>query len=230
MADTATVDTKTNTEASTDTKTEDTKTADTTDAAKTEDKTETKTEVKTEDKTKSEDVKKAEDGTEAAKDKDAKVVPEKYDLKLPEGSPLKADAIDKIAAIAKERGLSNEEAQAELNKESELIGTYVKGQAVEADTVKEGWIAEAKSDKEIGGDNFAKSAETAKRVVKRFGTEAFEKALNETGLGNHPEAVRVFTRIGKAMSEDQLVLPGTQPAPRKSLEETLYGDTSKKET
>ena len=30
--------------------------------------------------------------------------------------------------------------------------------------------------------------------------------LNESGLGNHPEVIRLFYRTGKAMSEDSLIV------------------------
>ena len=52
----------------------------------------------------------------------AKVAPEKYDLKLPEGSKLDAKHIEKIAADAKARGLSQEDAQALLGITGEFSG------------------------------------------------------------------------------------------------------------
>lgn len=150
----------------------------------------------------------------------------KFELKLPEGSLLKPEAVERMTARAKELKLTPEQAQAELERESELVKTFVEGEKGKlAEQVKE-WVAESSKDPEIGGEAFAKNAEYAKRVVNRFGTDAFKKALNETGLGNHPELVRVFVRIGRAMTEDQLVLPSGQSTAPKSPAEVLYGDTS----
>lgn len=146
-------------------------------------------------------------------------VPEKYELTLPEGSQLTAQDVEKTTAIAKEWGLSNEEAQELLNVRHEAVSEYVNRANKEIGS----WLGKAKSDKEIGGDNFGKNAELAKRVVDRFGTEEFKKALNDTGLGNHPELVRIFAKIGRSISEDTLVHPGTKVVPSKSMEEVFYG-------
>ncbi len=156
------------------------------------------------------------------------VVPEKYELKLPENSPLKADAIERISTLAKEKGLSNEQAQGLLDAESGTVLSYVEAQKSQVKTITEGWVNELKSDKELGGEHFNQSVEMAKRVVDRFGTDAFKKALNETGLGNHPELVRAFARIGKSMAEDQLVIGNQQnPKAKKSIESVFYGDKTK---
>ena len=45
-------------------------------------------------------------------------VPEKYDLKAPEGSLLAEPMLEKIAAFARERGFSQEQAQAMVEHES----------------------------------------------------------------------------------------------------------------
>jgi hypothetical protein len=151
------------------------------------------------------------------------------ELKLPEGSHLTAETVAQVAARAKELNLTPEQAQAELNRESDLVKTFVDGEKARLAKEVNTWVDESKKDPEIGGEKFAASAETAKRVVNRFGTEAFKKALNDSGLGNHPELVRVFTRIGRAMTEDQLVLSTGNAVVPRSAAEVLYGDSSKTE-
>lgn len=153
-----------------------------------------------------------------------KVVPEKYDLKLPEGSQLDATHIEKVAALAKERKLSNEEAQAIIDRDNATISGFADGQNKQLKERQDAWVKDSQNDKEFGGEAFAKNAELAKRVVERFGSDALKTALNDTGLGNHPELLRVFVRIGKAMSEDQLVLPGStqSTAEKKSVEDIFY--------
>lgn len=149
------------------------------------------------------------------------------ELKLPEGSHLTAKDVEKVVARSKELNLTPEQAQAELNRESELVKSFVEGEKQKFAKEVTAWVDEAKKDPEIGGEKFAQSAEAAKRVVNRFGTEAFKKALNESGLGNHPELVRVFVRIGKAMTDDQLVLPSGNPTAPRSAAEVLYGEPTK---
>lgn len=158
----------------------------------------------------------------------ASKVPEKYELKLPEGSPLKATHVEKIAAEAKARGLSNEEAQALLERDSELLATHAEDQQAQLKATTAKWLEDAKADGEIGGAKAAECFELSKRVVARFGTDAFKASLESTGLGNNPELVRMLYRIGKSMSEDQLVLPGEPPAQKKTIIQHLYGDGPKK--
>lgn len=156
------------------------------------------------------------------------VVPEKYELKLPEGSKLEATHVEKIATYAKERGLSQEDAQKELDRDHLTVSDYVNKQQEYLKQTQSAWVQMAKSDKEIGGQGFDKNLESAKRVVNRFGTDAFKRELDATGLGNHPELIRVFSRIGKMMSEDQLVIPGSQQTTgKKALEDIFYGSSKK---
>lgn len=153
------------------------------------------------------------------------VVPEKYDLKLPEKSHLQASDVDKIAVYAKERGLSNDQAQELLNRENEAVGNFITSEQsrLEELTQKE-WVSQIRADKEIGGDGYAKNIEMAKRVVSKFADQKLIDELESTGFGNHPELVRMLVRVGKQMSEDSLVLPGARPAKKEvSMEELFYG-------
>ena len=149
--------------------------------------------------------------------------PEKYDLKLPEGSPFDASAIERTAAYARERGLTNDQAQALLERESSAVKGFADAQQANLKATMEGWVKAAQSDTEIGGANFGANVEMAKRALTRYGTDEFRKALEETGLGNHPEVVRTFLRIGKAMAEDRTILTGGAPRPQRSMEEIFYG-------
>lgn len=162
-------------------------------------------------------------------DADKHKVPEKYELKTPEGSKLSAQDVEEIASYCKERGFSQEQAQAQIERESKLKENFEKQSLAQLESATQEWMETAKADKEIGGEEFPRSAELAKRVVSRFGTPEFKKELERTGLGNHPELVRVFVRIGKAMSDDQLVLPGSQTQQPVDIAEKFYGGSQKKE-
>lgn len=145
-------------------------------------------------------------------------------LKLPEGSKLDAKRVEDVSAWAKAKNIAPEVAQEILNREHEAVSTAAAAQAAEVERVKETWLNELKADKEIGGDKLNQHVEPAKRLVDKFGSESFKKALDETGLGNHPELVRFLSGIAKAVGEDKLVLPGASPAgAKKSVEEVFYG-------
>lgn len=152
-----------------------------------------------------------------------------FDLKLPEGSHLDPGAVERIVSFAKEQGLSKEQAQGLLNREDAAVAAYVTGEKEGYVKEQKAWMDSLKADKEIGGVAFDESVALAKRAVDTFGTDAFKKALNETGLGNHPELVRVFARIGRNMADDKIVRPGSVPAAKKSPEQVFYPDTPSKE-
>ncbi len=138
--------------------------------------------------------------------------PVAYDLTMPKDSLLNPDVKDEILAHAKQEGLSNDAAQALLDREHKAVEKYNKAQLEEFETTRNVWVDEIKADKEIGGDKFNESVEMSRRVIERFGTEDFKSVLEETGWGNNPEVVRIFSRIGASMSEDQFVMPGSQSA------------------
>ncbi len=61
--------------------------------------------------------------------------------------------------------------------------------------------------KEWGG-SFDKNVELARRAFMNFATPEAVEIMEQTGLGNHPEILKVFSRIGELLQEDS-VLPGS---------------------
>lgn len=171
-------------------------TTNTTEAAKVETTEAKSTEVSTEVKTETTEAK-----TEAAKP----VVPEKYELKMPEGSQLSQTRIDQVSAYAKEKGLSNEQAQEILNRESDAVAGFFESQKADLLAKSEGWISEIKADKEFGGENFNQTIEFAKRSIDQFGDPELKRVFDETGIGNHPLIVKMHAKIGKLMADDKMV-------------------------
>ncbi len=153
-------------------------------------------------------------------------VPEKYVLKLADKSPLDAEALIRIEGLAKEKGLSQDQAQLLVQAEENSLINFQTKQTETYNQTKAQWAEAVQKDKEIGGENFKQSVALSSRVVERFATEEFKKTLDVTGLGQHPEVVRVFARIGKAMSNDQLIMPGAQGAGKKEMKDILYGPTN----
>lgn len=169
---------------------------------------------------KTEEVKAPEAGAEAVE----------YALTLPEGSQLDPVAVEQVASFAKEHGLSNDKAQAILERESQAIATFAQKQEAELKhKVDVLWPEAVHSDKEIGGPFYKENVELAHRALKSFSSEQFNKMLESSGLGNHPEVVRVFSRIGKAMAPDKLVTGGTQGSGEVRIEDLFYPELKSKE-
>jgi len=62
--------------------------------------------------------------------------------------------------------------------------------------------------------------------VNKFGSPNLIKTLDETGFGDHPELIRLLSKIGKTMKEDDFVLPGVQQGgEKKDMAALLYGGT-----
>lgn len=150
--------------------------------------------------------------------------PEKYELKMLDGSPLDPSDIATVSAFAKAKGLSNEQAQQLLDQRHEAaVGFRDRQQALLSQRRTE-WEAAVKADKDLGGTNLPQTIQHIQRAMTRFATEEFKRLVDESGYGNHPEFVRVFAAIGKAMSEDRTILAGAgsgapteKPAPGKRM-------------
>jgi hypothetical protein len=144
--------------------------------------------------------------------------PVEYELKVPEGVKLEGESLDALKAFAKERGLSQADAQA-------LTDMGVKqAQAFQAQLVEHGkqvaeqWTTATKTDKEFGGDKLGENLAIAKQALDTFGSKELKTLLNDSGLGNHPEIIRAFYRAGKAISEDRRLVTGA--AAQKNRDDT----------
>ncbi|CAM7518146.1 Peptidase [Citrobacter portucalensis] len=148
--------------------------------------------------------------------------PEKYEFKPAEGQDLDAAALEQFEPIARELNLTNEQAQKMVDLYGTKIMPMVQQQQVEAwQKTTEQWAADVKADKEIGGDKLTSNLSAAQRALAHFGTPELKEYLEGTGLGNHPELVKAFVKIGKAMSEDGMVDGSNQG--QRSAAEVLYG-------
>jgi hypothetical protein len=171
------------------------------------------------------DDKEGKEGKDGKEGKEAGA-PEKYeDFKLPEGMQADPTTMGKFAEVAKKHGLTQEAAQ-------EMVNLGAQMQAGNAESIKaaiqaqgEAWGKEALADKEFGGEKFEENLAVAKKGLDQFATPELKNLLVQTKLGNHPEVLRAFFRIGQAISEDGFV-PGRVGSARKSNAEVLYGNTT----
>ncbi|MEG6305275.1 peptidase [Enterobacter ludwigii] len=156
------------------------------------------------------------------KDQKQEGAPEKYEFKPAEGQELDAAALEQFEPIARELNLTNEQAQKMVDLYGTKIMPMVQKQQAEAwQKQTEGWAETVKADKEIGGDKLTANLSAAQRALDQFGTPELKEYLNATGLGNHPDLVKTFVKIGKAMSEDGMVDGSNQG--QRSAAEVLYG-------
>jgi hypothetical protein len=130
-----------------------------------------------------------------------------YDFKMPENMQLDEELAGELKEFAKEKNLSAEEAQ-------KLVDLGVKMREKEASAyqdVQKQWVEQIKADQEIGGAQLEENIAVAKKALDAFGTPELKGLLNSTGFGNNPEVVRAFYKIGKAISEDKLIVGEGKP-------------------
>lgn len=125
-------------------------------------------------------------------------------IKMPEGVEADESVLKEFKALAKEAGMKPEGAQ-------KFADLYAKAQSTILERAREKnaqqqkeWAEAIKSDKEIGGAKTEETKTVAKSFLARFGSPEVVALLNDTGLGDHPEVVRLLAKAGKAIKEDSV--------------------------
>lgn len=152
--------------------------------------------------------------------------PEKYELAAPEGFQLEPDTTTAFEGVARELNLTNEQANKLVPLGAQLV-QKVQAQQQEAHQQQvTQWASEAKADKEFGGDKFDTSLKVALKARDQFATQELRTVLDQTGLGNHPEVVRLFFRIGTAIGDDKFVQAAAGGGTQKSAAAVLFDHPS----
>lgn len=160
----------------------------------------------------------ADDG--AAKTDEQSGAPIEYKFTHPvEGAEFDSAVVDAFTEVVSGHKISQEAAQDILGKMTQVINERQVG-ALEA--LRSGWRDELAQDKEIGGDKLAESMATARKSFQQFGGDDALKLLDESGLGDHPAIVRMFYKVGKAISEDTFVAAGNSPGQQTNPAKIMY--------
>lgn len=131
-------------------------------------------------------------------------------LKLPDGSLLTPADVERLTALAKEKGLSQDAAQELLDRDNNTVKSFHEVQKKQLDDMRKIWVKEIQDDPEYGGKDAKKNQEIAKRGMNYIGNKIgkakeLEQILNLTGLGDNPVFIRMFHFFGKAMADDTFV-------------------------
>ena len=147
--------------------------------------------------------------------------PEKYALKVPDGSLISASDLRALEDQARTANLTNEDAQAWLEE-----------QALYAKRRSDAFYAETLADPELGGDRIAETQRRVNAVIDRLypaddpHREPFLVFLKSGGANNNIHVVRAFDRLATLMAEDTVV-PGKAGGAEspKDAASVLYGGT-----
>ena len=128
--------------------------------------------------------------------------------------------LDDYREFAHQTGLTQDQAENILN----LYGDIQEEE--QNQRVKE--IEDLKLDTEINlqrewGRNYEGKIDMATRAFAQFSSPELRSVINESGLGNHPEMIRAFSKIGELLGEDSLVvgtgLGSSQYSPQQARDE-----------
>jgi hypothetical protein len=130
-----------------------------------------------------------------------------YDFKFEGDVDVDATSLEDLKSLAKDLKLPLDQAQmiADLGQKQAQRWLQAQEQAIQDATAQ--WVEQVKTDKELGGEALNANLATAKAALNKFGSPELTKLLDESRLGNHPEVIRLFHRVGKAIGDDSLV-PG----------------------
>ena len=153
-------------------------------------------------------------------------VPEKYAFKPPEGVEVDQSKIEVFGETAKELGLTQKQFQQLVEYDITRSAAALEDMSAQFSERINHWAEETKADKELGGEALDEHLGLAKRAIETFGSPQLAKLIDAPsadnpdglGLGNHPEVIRLFYRVGRAISESDLVTGDNKIEGRDSLE------------
>lgn len=147
--------------------------------------------------------------------------PAEYNVSLPKEAEgeLDPEAVSAFVATAKDLGIPQDTAQKLLDR---LAPVFVEREYARLDAARTEWETQARADKEFGGDALDANLAVAKKALDTFGTPELREMLRLSGVGSHPEVIRLFYRVGRALAEDNRIVRGDAAADKPSLAKRLY--------
>lgn len=164
-------------------------------------------------------------GESAGDEAGASEVPETYaDFELPEGIEITEETMTAMTSQFKELGLTQDQAQRLINFQADRVKASEEARADAFTQLTKDWLDQSKKDPEIGGEKFDETVATARGALKEFGTDGLNELLRDYGIGNHPEVIRAFAKVGALLKEDRPGA-GTATSETRDRAELLYGTT-----
>lgn len=168
--------------------------------------------------------------------------PEAFDpekITFPEGTSPDKELLGKFGEIAKAHGLTQPAAQQLVDLYNTVAKTQADANRTAWNTTLTGWEAEVRADKDVIGKASLKDEngtvlqglDAVKVVVAKalnnptLTDPKFREALEVTGIGSHPAAVRTLYQWAKALTEGGAVRAGG-PSPDAGRRETSGPQTA----
>ena len=164
----------------------------------------------------------SESGKEEKQEEAKPVVPEKYEITAPEGfDGIDEALLNDFTTLAKEAGISNEQAQKLADLYSKQLMAQAEAQEQQWFKQREEWVNELKRDPEFGNGNeetFRGNVGKAQLALEQFGTPELKQYLLDTGLGDNTHVLKLMAKVGNALGEDSLVVGGASGAGKRAAD------------
>jgi len=130
-----------------------------------------------------------------------------YELKLEDGDMLHANDVKRANAIAKELGLTEEQAQKLKGLVSESLTEYNKNLETKIQESNLAVVEQSKAanieiiqkDPVMGGENFDKTLQAYDMAIKRYGDDRLSELLESTGAKYDPTVLKFIAAIGSEL-------------------------------
>jgi hypothetical protein len=149
------------------------------------------------------------------------VVPEKYDIKVPDGITLDEKLVSEFTNVAKELKLTNEQAQKLVDLQTKGALDHAQKITSDYNSTVESWKKETL---EKLGPKHGEEIGYANKFLDKFANSETRQLLIDTGLANNYNIMNTLIKAGKAIAEDRLTDGhGSANGSKKSAAEILYG-------
>lgn len=144
-------------------------------------------------------------------------------IQLPEGATLDGDLKKGFVSIANELKLPKEAVDKFVSLQTESVKRAIEKQAADWNAVQEDWRKQVETHPKFGGEKLAPALGKISEFINTNSSDpnGFRKAIDDTGLGNHPLVVELLLRAAETVSEGKPTQGNPAGGPR-DLASALY--------
>ena len=121
---------------------------------------------------------------------------------MPENTAINPETISNFFEEAHKIGLTKSQAAALVRWQAQQASSDAAGVETE---VRDQQASAVEALQKEWGSAFEQNLDLAKAAVKRYGGQDLFDHLDETGLGNDPRLIMAFAKIGRAVSDDEII-------------------------
>lgn len=131
-------------------------------------------------------------------------------IDLPEDQQLDESTMNELANVCSDMGLSQ---KAFANIVQRMTPFLAQRQDEQIEAFRQDNLKTLYQDKELGGARYKQTLNDANRIYQKYVSPDLQELFSSTGLNTHPEVVRLFHSLSKALSDDAIVRGGQAQKP-----------------